>query len=197
MQINPEKFKNKYRTKSTRLQNWNYASAGWYYITICTKNKENYFGKIKDQKLILNEIGKIAEKFWSEIPKHFQNVRLDEFIIMPNHIHGIIVIDDVEDDVVVETLQCNVSTMKEGKNKFYSKISPKPRSLSTIIRSFKSICTKTINNNFKIKNNNQKINFAWQPKFYDHIIRNEESLNKIREYIFQNPFNWEKDENFK
>jgi REP element-mobilizing transposase RayT len=89
-----EKFKNKYRIGSKRLQYWDYSWNGYYYITICSKNRECYFGEIQDDKMILNEIGKIAQKYWIEIPIHFNNAKLDEFVIMPNHIHGIIIIDN-------------------------------------------------------------------------------------------------------
>ena len=86
-------FKNKYRIRSTRLQNWDYSSNGNYFITICTKNRHHYFGKIIDGKMQLSDIGIIAERYWNEIPNHFSCVILDEFIIMPNHIHGILVIE--------------------------------------------------------------------------------------------------------
>ncbi len=135
-----------------------------------------------------------------EIPNHFQNVRLDEFIIMPNHIHGIIVIDEVEREISanVETRQCLISTVEAdeniGKNRFQNQ---GKNTISAIIGSFKSICTKTINKNFKIKNKDHKINFAWQPRFYDRIIRNEKELLNIRNYIIYNFQKWEEDENFK
>lgn len=87
-------FKNKYRVESLRLKNWDYSSNGKYFITINTQNSKNYFGKIINKKVILNNIGKIAEKYWKEIPNKFQNAIIDEFIIMPNHIHGIIIINN-------------------------------------------------------------------------------------------------------
>lgn len=182
------KFKNNYRIGSHRLQNWDYANDGFYFVTICTKDKQYFFGEVKDQEMILNEIGKMAEKFWLEIPQHFDNVELDEFVVMPNHIHGII---GIKNDLsktqqrCVETQQCCVSTEQQESNTFYKL---KPKSLPVIIRSFKSACTREIN-----KSQNQ-INFKWQSRYYDHIIRNEESLNKIRQYIFENPLKWVFDE---
>ena len=143
-------YKNKYRLESIRLQNWDYSWNGHYFITICTKEKQHFFGNIENEKIILNEIGKIAEKFWLEIPNHFSDVKLDEFVIMPNHVHGILIIDKNNLNCSnVETLQCNVSTINidvklkndkcnvSTKNGFYSKISTKPKSISTIIRSYK------------------------------------------------------------
>lgn len=86
-------FRNKYRVSSTRLQTHDYSSNGYYFLTICTKNRENYFGEIVNNKMQLSKIGKTAKKFWREIPKHFPFVKLDEFVVMPNHVHGIIIIN--------------------------------------------------------------------------------------------------------
>ncbi len=86
-------FKNKYRVESSRLKNWDYSSNGCYYVTLCEKNRSCVFGNIIDGKMFLSETGKYAEHCWNEIPDHFPFVQLDEFVIMPNHIHGIIVID--------------------------------------------------------------------------------------------------------
>lgn len=87
-------FKNKYRVETTRLQNWNYGRNGKYFVTIVTKNREHYFGKIGNKKMQFTEIGGITDKYWHEIPEHFPFVVLDEFCVMPNHIHGIVVIDN-------------------------------------------------------------------------------------------------------
>jgi putative transposase len=170
-------FLDQWRIESIRLKDWDYASPGMYFVTICTRDKNPYFGKIVDGKMILSEIGLIAENYWREIPEHFPYTVLDEFIIMPDHIHGIIEITES----IVETLHCNVST--EPTNTM-SKISPKPESLPTIIRSYKSICTKTIN---KKQNDN---NFQWQSRYYDRVIRDPDELGRVREYIINNPINW-------
>ncbi|MBT4722266.1 transposase [Candidatus Falkowbacteria bacterium] len=215
-----EKYKDKYRTESTRLQYWDYSSPGYYFITICTKNREDYFGEIKNEKICLNKIGNVAQRFWLEIPNHFSNVTLNEFVIMPNHVHGIVVINDatainasnvLTDDVNnvndannVETRQCLVSTNVDitktvehtnrppttgqniGKNRFQNQ---GKNTISSIIGSYKSVCTKTIN-----KTQNQ-FHFAWQPRFYEHIIRSTKSLERIRHYILNNPTNWHLDRN--
>ncbi len=178
------KFRNKYCTKSTRLQSWDYSNSAYYFVTICTKNKEKYFGKIADDKMILNKIGKIAEQFWLEIPSHFPFVILDEFILMPNHIHGILVFEN--NDCRDKALPC-LYMDNVGKNRFQNQ---GKNTLSSVIGSFKSICTKTIN---KIQS---EIFFAWQGCFYDRIIRTEEELNKVRNYIINNPLKWFEDENF-
>ena len=92
--MNNIRFKNKYRIPSTRLQNWDYSSSGWYYVTICTKDRICYFGSITNRKINLSDIGKIAKQYWKEIPDHFNNIILEEYTIMPNHIHGIIIIQN-------------------------------------------------------------------------------------------------------
>jgi len=121
-------------------------------------------------------VGNVAKKFWLEIPKHFQNVELDQFVIMPNHIHGVIMIYDYKPVGVqyIEPLQ---------ENKYQHII---PGSIGSIIRSYKSAVTRWCN-----KNNHQ--NFQWQRNYYEHIIRNENELNRIREYIQNNPLKWELD----
>jgi len=223
-----KKYQNKYRIPSARLPYWDYTNNGAYFITICTKNRNHYFGEIikpRDpsptdvamqlprtdvamqnistdvamqnfrtdvavQRLYpskkttptntmqLNEIGQLAHNYWNDIPNHFPHVQLGNFVIMPDHMHGILIINKS-----VETLQCNVST-KSGKikNKKMSKISPKPGSIPTIIRSYKSEVTKKA----------RKINseFTWHSRFYDHIIRDKFSFNAIQQYIVNNPANW-------
>ncbi len=182
-----EKFKNKYRIKSSRLEGWDYSSSGVYFVTICTKNREHHFGEIKDEKMYLSEMGGIISEEWINTKNIRKNVQLDEWVIMPNHIHGIIFI--TEKDVETHcnaSLHCNVSL--SGNLKYKNKFGPQLDNLSSIIRGFKGIITKQIH----------KLGydyFAWQSRFHDRIIRNEEELNRIREYIISNPKNWEKDEN--
>jgi len=135
---------------------------------------------------------KIPEcKFWLAIPAHFPFVKLDQFIIMPNHIHGIIGIDNPISVGIgqfrVGTGHCPVPTDKKQNYSTFGHVLPK--SISTTIGSFKSIITKTVNQKFP------KIKFAWQARFHDRIIRNENELNRIREYIFYNPLKWENDRN--
>ena len=204
------KYENKYRVESARLKNWDYGSNSAYFITICTENRLHCFGEIipiHKLKMQLNDIGKLAEQFWREIPVHFPFIKLGEFVVMPNHIHGILIIDKMDDVETLqckqpvetlqckqpietlhckqplETLQCNVST--ENPNEQMSAISPKSGSISTIIRSYKSAVTK----------NAHLINagFEWQTRFYDHIIRNAESYSMIENYIVNNPDKWIED----
>jgi len=104
------KFQGKYRVDSTRLPNRNYAANGWYFVTICTTNCTHFFGNINGGEMQLSVIGEIAQKFWADIPKHFDYIYIDAYVIMPNHVHGIIVIDRPQN---VETLQCNVSKNRQ------------------------------------------------------------------------------------
>ena len=185
-------FKDKYRIESTRLPGWDYASSGFYFVTICTHERAHYFGDVLIDNngmtsVALSNIGKIARDCWLDISNHFPNASLDEWVVMPNHVHGIIVIGDND----VNTF-CRDEAMPRlykytGPYPQMSKISPQPQSLSVIVGSFKSATS--------YKCHKQNLNFAWQSRFYDHIIRNEISLNKIRRYIRNNPQMWYRDRN--
>jgi REP element-mobilizing transposase RayT len=176
------KFRNKYRIATSRLQNWDYSDNGYYFVTICTKERNHYFGEIINNEMNLLEIGKIAQKYWLEIPKHFPFVELDEFVVMPNHIHGIVIINDRRNSVCRDVIN-HVST-----GNIFSKISQMNKnSLGKIIRWHKGRTT------FEIRK--QQINFSWQSRFHDHIIRNEKSLYYIRQYIRDNTINWNADRN--
>ena len=161
-------LKNIYKKKNrklNRLKNYDHSQKGSYFVTICIKNREEILGEIENNKLILNRYGKTVNNFWLEIPNHYKNVQLDEFIIMPNHMHGIVIIDNNN----VGTEQCSVPTMKR-----YGL-------LSKIIKSFKEMSVKSIKKGFN------KRDFVWQRSFYDSVIRTKESLINIRRYIINNP----------
>ncbi|MEI7425300.1 MAG: hypothetical protein WCK16_00035 [Candidatus Moraniibacteriota bacterium] len=181
--------------KPTRLKNYNYSENGFYFVTICTKNREEFFGNIEHEKMNLNEYGEIAKNCWLEIPNHFPYCVLDEFIIMPNHVHGILVIknDDAHNNStdnpagkpagkpVGNRHACSLQSQSQSQqNRQYQKI-------PIIIGSFKSAITKIIHKKLSY--------FGWQKSFHDHIICNEKSLYNIRNYIVNNPFKWDLDEN--
>lgn len=184
------KFQNKYRIPSARLQTWDYANNGAYFITICTQNREHFFGNIKNGIMQLSEIGKLAAQFWYEIPNHFSMVELGNFVVMPNHVHGILIIDKTNDEPFVETRQCLVSIIETnsiiGSSRFQNQ---GKNTISSIIGSYKSIVTKM--------SRQINPNFGWQSRFHDHIIRNSESFEKIQHYIEQNPSKWKEDTFYK
>ncbi|MFH0776171.1 MAG: transposase [Patescibacteria group bacterium] len=170
--------------KLPRLKDFDYSTDGAYFVTICTANREQIFGKICDGKMILNEFGKITEKCWRDLPNHYSNCVLDEFVVMPNHFHGIIWIENNFDpDNGKSVGNGHARSLQETVLSL-----PKKTNLSTVIGSFKSATTKII------RQQNSQIDSGWQKSFFDRIIRDEDELNRIRDYIWQNPENWEKDE---
>jgi len=189
-------YMNKYRIGSKRLKGYDYTLPGKYFITICTKNMMPYFGKIENGKMVLSALGIIARDLWIAIPDHCPNIELDEFIIMPDHIHGIISIKTNSDsNIIVESThasilrpinqnpnQLMISELKSNNPGQKPRISPKPGSLGTIVGSYKSAVSKKIHR--------FDPDFKWQPRFYDHIIRSNSELSRIRKYIRENPNNW-------
>ncbi|MEI7662732.1 MAG: transposase [Bacteroidota bacterium] len=185
-----DKFQNKYRIPSARLQNWDYRSNGAYFITLCTRNREHYFGEITDAQFVWKPAGLLAEKYWLEIPQHFIFVELGSFVIMPDHIHGILILNHTETenyksgiDRILE--QPRDSSASALKNKKMADISPKTGAISTIIRSYKSVVSKQAHL--------IPADFGWQTRYYDHIIRDSKSFERIQNYIENNINSWDKD----
>lgn len=160
-----------YRSSSNRAQWWDYSNNGTYFITICTKNRINYFGTILQGETILNSLGQSVLRCWNDIPIYHPYVILDTFIIMPNHIHGILHINNIN------TFDNNCALKKECK--------VNSGSLGSIVRGFK----------VGVKKEAYRLNipFFWQPRYHDHIIRTAESYIKIANYIIMNPITWEQD----
>lgn len=191
------KFKDKYRVESNRLKGWDYSSPGYYFVTIVTQNRTAWFGEVVDAKMVLSPVGEIVAEEWRKTAIIRSNVELDAWVIMPNHIHGIIVIVPgiVETPRAVETPRRGVSTgvdqtsfgdYPRGASKSNNP-SWKPNSLGSIINQFKSVCTKRIRSA-------GYADFGWQSRYYDHIVRDEKTLLKIRHYIDNNPKQWELDD---
>ncbi|MFC5282544.1 transposase [Pedobacter alpinus] len=196
-----DKFKNKYRIPSARLQSWNYGYHAAYFITICTQNRIHYFGEIAEYEMHLNELGKIVENEWLKTIelRPDMNLEMGNFVVMPNHFHAIIVfgnnkyntecvdgggdgITDASDGEYGGAMHCASTT----QNRF----GPQSKNLASIVRGFKSSVTT----------NARKlgiVDFSWQSRFHDHIIRNAQSFENIQNYIANNALNWGKDKFYK
>ena len=198
-------YKNKYRSESHRLKDWNYANPSVYFITICTQERLYLFGEIKEGILILNENGGIVE---NEINKSIdirKNMVFHNYVIMPNHVHFLIEILNVDtqdvdtQDVDTQDVDTHSSAYNNNNNKTnidnntihtHSRayLRRMPKSISSFVAIFKSVTTKQINDLRKTPH--EKI---WQNNYHDHIVRNENSFNHIATYIDNNPLNWEND----
>ena len=185
-------YRNKYVIGSKRLSGYDYTLPGKYFVTICTNDKIPYFGNILNGAVVLSEMGKIADKLWREIPEHCKNTGLDQFVVMPDHIHGIIIIQTItEINDTVETTHASFPHAQSiipdhppsnNHNPGNSpSISMKPGSLGSIIGSYKSAVSKQIHL--------IDPDFRWQTRYYDHIIRTNQHLMRIRNYIRDNPVN--------
>jgi len=188
--------------KNIRLKDWDYSKEGCYFLTICCKERQSFFGRIENNKMLLSEIGSIASQFWMEIPNHFAHTRVDEFVVMPNHLHGIIILDyshvGSRHGVTLQSTHdysvgpCHgmayqnhgMSLPIQNTNQFSK---PLKNSVSVIINQFKSSVKRWCNKN-------GFANFEWQSRFYDQIIHDESSIQNIRRYINNNPANWTNDD---
>ncbi|MBL1202730.1 MAG: transposase [Nostoc sp. GBBB01] len=171
---------------STRLRGYDYSSAGFYFVTICTYKRHCLFGEIVNEEMVLNEYGKIVAEEWIESSEIRQEIELDEWIVMPNHFHTIIAITHQPPGCLPDTSNNSPQTNDNSQ-----RIIPpmKPRSLSSAIAGFKCATTSRINT---IRN--APGTPVWQRNYYEHIIRNQFSLEKIRQYIQNNPQSWNKDQ---
>ena len=180
-----EKYQNKYRIPSARAQWWDYGWNGAYFITICTHNRKHFFGEIKNGTMQFSPMGVIADILWHEIPNHSEFVELGDFVVMPNHIHGILILNKPLGAGLVETLHATSLPIPSAKNQQMAAISPKSNTISTIVRSYKSAVTKHANR-LGLEN-------RWQSRFHDHIIRNDAEYQRISDYIIHNPAHWKED----
>ena len=216
-----EKYKNKYRIPSARLQGFDYSRSAAYFITICTHNREHYFGEINDGELHLNDIGKIVAFEWLKTIelRPDMNLELGNFVVMPNHFHAVIIIGEnqfntpnmtlgrdamlgVSDSYETTKLEMHDISNANNLNQYNldhnhtnldakhgvstgNKFGPQSKNLASIVRGFKSAVT--------MKARNIHADFAWQTRFHDHIIRNDEEFERVHNYIVANPQNWEKD----
>lgn len=183
------KYRNKYRIPSTRLQKWDYGWNAIYFVTICTWHREHYFGEINNGAMCLSPIGTIANVLWHELKNHFNHIELDAFVVMPNHIHGIIAINNNGGNgmvVVPHTERVvsphDVDAKTIGQRRFQHQGSG---TLSSIVGSYKSAVSRHAHR--------LGYDFAWQSRFYDRIIRHNDALTRVQTYIVNNPLNWKED----
>jgi putative transposase len=228
-----DKYKNKYRIPSSRLIGWDYGLNSSYFVTICAQNRTCFFGDVINEQMVLNEIGILANDFWLQIPEKFPFAKLHNHVIMPNHLHGIVIIDK-QDDADLQTRfiaspssDANESTQTQTQTQTQSQTQSQETQLIASLQDDADVETRFIaslpdkpiggitgNYNPMLHDNLSKIirwykgrtafesrkiniDFAWQSRFHDHIIRNDESFQKISNYITNNPANWCKDQFYK
>ena len=193
MKYNPEI----HHRRSIRLQGYDYSQEGAYFVTLCAQHRECLFGKIVDGEMVLNDAGRVVVQSWQVIPDHFPSVELDEFVVMPNHVHGILVITNAP--VGANDYSPIPKTSASVRGNEYSPIrAQRPRGTSktigSIIRGFKIGVTKWMRQSRGVNFSHRGCSPAiWQRNYYERIIRNEDELHRIREYIVNNPLKWEFD----
>ena len=186
---------------SIRLQNYNYSQAGAYFVTICAWQRECLFGEIVNGDMVLNDVGRIVETVWCQLPVHFTSIHLDEYRIMPNHFHGIIYINQFvgvkQDSPALPAFEpCGNNGNLTNKGKAGEALALPLQtlrgsisgSLCSIVQNFKSVSSRKIN---KFRNNPGCP--VWQRNYYERVVRNENELSRAREYIINNPMKWELD----
>ena len=197
-----DRFKNKYRIPTARAT-WHDYKGGSYFVTICTQDRDPYFGRIIDGQIIYSDLGLSANDCLQQIPSHFPDAEIPEWIVMPNHIHAIIIINapvvetqNLASQIRQKTNHSETQNLASPKQmsihhsetqNFASlqKFGPQSRNLASIIRGFKIGVTKYANEH--------NLSFAWQPRFHDHIIRNQYEMNRIGDYIKNNVARWKED----
>jgi putative transposase len=187
-----DKYQNKYRIPSTRAAWWNYAGNGVYFITICTAGREYYFGEIKNGVMILSVMGCIVQQEWDKSFEIRTELFCDTFVIMPNHIHAILRIENNDPNVGTHgraPLPIPIPTPQQPQS--HGVAFRLPKSISSFVAGFKSVATKRINEFREMPKSP-----VWQSRFYDRIIRNDAEYNRIKKYILDNPQKWDKDKLF-
>ena len=169
------KRNNLYNRRSIRLKGYDYAQGGLYFITLCCQNRACLFGDVVNGEMKWNDAGKIADECWMDIPKHFPNSVLHQHIVMPNHIHGIIELSDI-----VPVGAKNFSPRLQIPEPSSQPFSSPSKTIGSIVRGYKIGVTKWMRQNTDLF-------YVWQRNYYEHIIRNKQSYQRISEYIMNNP----------
>ena len=176
--------------RSIRLQGFDYTKEGAYYITICTSDKRLLFGTVNRESVLLNQLGQLAEQCWLEIPDHSPTVTIDYYVVMPNHFHGILVITEPPTDTNLLLPSHSVEAQDPAPCAVEVRV-PRviPRSLGAIVRGYKSAITRLAHGLPGFETT-----LIWQRNYYEHVIRDEDDLYVKRNYIQNNPLQWESDE---
>jgi putative transposase len=187
MKYNPEI----HHRRSIRLKGYDYSQEGFYFVTVCTQSKRCLLGRIEKEQMVLNDAGKMIECQWNELVKRFTQIELDEYVVMPNHFHGIVIVGAG----LVPARNGAANGITDGAT---TRVAPTTgtTTVGDIIGAFKSITTHEYINNVKTNNWPTFDGKLWQRNCFEHIIRNEKSLNQIREYIVKNPVKWQQDDLF-
>ena len=175
-------YQNKYRVESARLRDWDYRARGWYFVTMCAHKHACIFGEIADGEIQLSRGGQIAKSELQSVHTHYNNVQIDSFVVMPNHVQAIVAIDGEHRFSPNPEIFVPAVVQKRGPTP------PEHVSLSAIIRSYKAGVTRR----WHELSLGQVV---WQSRFHDHILRGDAVINAVRDYIRNNPANWPKDEN--
>ena len=162
----------KHNRRSVRLQGFDYSTPGAYFLTICTKDLRHAFGEVMNGEMHLSAEGKLVQAQWEGLPAHFPHIDLDEFVVMPNHVHGIVLVTERPSYGLADR---GLGTVAKG-------------SIPVIVRSFKSAATR------EVRLLTRSVEPLWQRNYYEHVVRTEASLQTLREYISENPLKWELDE---
>ena len=181
-----DRFQNKYRIESARAS-WHDYDGGSYFITICTKDREHFFGEIVDGEMVLSEIGIYADEQFKNVPSHYPYAEIPLWTIMPNHLHAIVIISAGRDGVhTVSTTETSCRWLSDTVNETMQEISHRKGPLSVVVGCLKRAITHYTNQN--------ALDFAWQTRFYDHIVRDIPEMNRVATYIENNVANWVDDE---
>ncbi len=168
--------------RTIRLRGYDYSTVGAYFVTICVNRRGCLLGKVVDGEMQLNNAGRMVRSVWDEMPEHYPGVEIDEFAVMPNHIHGIVFL-------------VGAGPRARTKGRQPQEVAP-TLSLPDVVHRFKTMTTHQYTRGVKEYGWTPFPGKLWQRNYYDHIIRNEDDLNALREYIVNNPVKWETDENF-
>ena len=184
--MSDDRFQNKYRIESIRAS-WHDYDGGSYFITICTKHREHFFGEIVDGEMILSDIGKYADEQFKNVSSHYPYAEIPLWTIMPNHLHAIVIISAGRDGVhTVSTKETPSRWLSDTVNETMQEISHRKGPLLVVIGGLKRAVTHFANQNI--------LDFSWQPRFHDHIVRDTPEMNRIADYIENNVANWKDDE---